>query len=545
MTDEMDRIRAWFTFADVLPGLREAPGQPWLRVSGDFDAPAEERDDSAAFVPTHYISEVLKDPSWDDHDHGPEVWSDGAGTRHDYYRVSKSGIEPLVVEQSFSGLRPPSYDLLEEFRLFHKLYFDADAHEYRLHDEAGDPVTVAKVLANWENVEVLTRAMRQFMAWKEAHLALYVVWHRFSEKTLAELGLPEMRRRINKDATSTFSLTQVPCNFREGYQSFARLVGKVLVPPLTREASNWGPFEDDRTYENFIIGVDGDGRPKEVSCAPEVSEEIFLKKVWFRADVLKRYCDEPSRYRVEDGLVACAGRWDLPIDNDHRDHVVAFLGDLRKLPEKEQRHWRVHNIEPAGELSETAFRRSFLAEWASSERPEHKFVRTYETFMKKSEEAGIQVIRPLITGDEHCLKTLHVPPTDEVLAFDQQVGSLTKLLVDSLNDAELAKHITVEKDDKSIRKLEKYLASKGKADFASHTGLLRDLQGYRSTNAAHRRGREAAKAFERLGGGRTSPRDVLASVFDRARALLEYLAPPQEPSGRDQKGDGPQDRQLS
>lgn len=523
MTDDMDRLRGWFTFADVLPALRAAPGQRWLRACGDLDAAAEERADSSAFIPTERISAALKGASWDEHDHGPDVWSDAAGKRHDYYRMSKSGIEPLVIEQSFAGLRPPSFDLLEEFRLFHNLYFDADAREYRRLDEAGDPVTVAKVSGGWDNVDLLTRAVRQFMAWKQTHLALYVRWHRFSEKTLAELALPEMRGRINKDATSTFSLTMVPCDFREGYRSFARLVGKVLVPPLAREASNWGPFEGDRTYQSFIIGVDAEGRPTEVSCAPEVSEDIFLTKVWFRAEVLKRYRDEPSRYRVEDGLVACAGRWDMQIDNDHRDHVVAFLGDLRTLPEKEQLHWRAHNIEPAGELSETAFRRSFLAEWASSERPEHKFVRAYETFMKASDATGIYLIRPLTTDDEHCLKTLHIPASEEVLAFDQQVGNLTKLLVDSLNDAELAKHITVEKDDKSIRKLEKYLAAKGKTDFQVHTALLRDLQGYRSTNAAHRRGSAAAKALERLGGGKTSRRTVLASVLDRAKALLEYL----------------------
>jgi hypothetical protein len=290
-----------------------------------LEAAAEQRHDSAAFVPTSRLSEVLKEPWWDDHDHGPDVWSDGAGKRHAYYRISESGIEPLVIAQSFSGLRPSSYDLLEEFRLFHKLHHDVDAREYVLLDEAGDPVTVAKHSVDWENVDVLTRAVRQFMAWKEAHLALYIEWHRFSEKPLADLGLSEVRAKISKDASSTSSLTIVPCDFREGYRSFARLVGKVLVPPLTREASNWGPFENDGTYQSFIIGVDGDGRPNEVSCAPTISENIFLTRVWFRADVLKRYRDEPSRYRVEDGLVACAGRWDLPIDNDAAGERTAPL----------------------------------------------------------------------------------------------------------------------------------------------------------------------------------------------------------------------------
>lgn len=523
MSDESEREAKWLSFADSFDEVRAAGALPWFRVREGFDAANEDRHRSAAFIPSSKVSKVLNEPYWDDHEAGPCVISDGSGRSHRYYRTNDSGIEPLVIEQSFSGLRPEAFELLEEFRLFHNLYFDAAARQYVRFDDGGDAVVVARVSADWEEVEVLARALRQFMAWKDAHLALYVEWHRYSAKTLEELGLPEMRGRVNKTATSSFSLTMVECDFREGFRSLGRLVGKVLVPPLPREESGWGPYEDDRRYQSFIVGVDEDGNDIELSCAPDVSERKFLVPVWFRSEVLKKYQSEPERYEVSDGQVRSRGRWHLPVDNDHKDHVAVFLGDLRMLPEKEQLHWRAHNVAPAASLSETAVRRSFKAEWATAERPEHRFARAYDEFMRYFEKLGVDIIRPLAAGDEHCLKTLHVPYTESVMDFDNEVVKLTKLLVDSINDGELEKHITVEKDERSLSKLEKYLRAKGRTDFEQHVAVLRDLQRYRSQNAAHRRGKDAYKSFAKLVPGVTSRREVFAAILVRAIDLLAYL----------------------
>jgi len=523
MTDEIEREAKWLSFADSFDDVRAAGRQPWLHVRGAFDAANEDRHRSAAFIPSRLVSEVVKEPYWDDRDAGPSVISDGSARNHRYYRTNGSGIEPLVIEQSFSGLRPSTFDLLEEFRLFHNLYFDAAKREYVKLDDAGDAVIVARASADWENVEVLARPVRQFMAWKEVHLALYVEWHRYSTKTLEELGLPEMRGRVNKTPTSSFSFTMAPCDFREGYRSIGRLVGKVLVAPLNREESGWGPYEDERQYQSFIVGVDKDGHDIALSCAPEVSESKFLVPVWFRAEVLKKYQSEPERYDVSDGQVRSQGRWHLAVDNDHKDHVAVFLGDLQMLPEKEQLHWRAHNIVPPARLSETAVRRSLKGEWTSAERPELRFARAYEEFMQFFEKLGFYVIRPLALDDEHCLKTLHVPYTESVMDFDNEIVKLTKLLVDSINVSEVEKHITVEENEPSISKLEKYLKVKGRTDFEQHIALLRDLQRYRSQNASRRRGKDAYKSFAKLAPGVSSRRDVLAAILVKAIALLGYL----------------------
>lgn len=530
MTDTASRER--LMFADVIGNLRRAAEQPWLPLRGKFENKPENRCDYSALIPTTRVGEALTRSEWELNpaEGGPGVWSSGDDV-HTYYRTgSDNGVEPLLHVRTWSGVRPSSIELLEEFRLFHNLWRDDATGNYVKFDDAGDAVIVARPVDS--GFEVLARSVRQFLAWKDAHLALYVVWNRYSERTLDELGFASMHQEKIADANSFFDLTVNHCNFQEGFRTIGRLVGKVLVPPLPREQSGFGPYEEEHEYQSFIVGVDGDGKSVELSCAPEVSEDYYLVPVWFRVDVLKKYQSEPERYEVTDGQVNCVGLWDLPVDNDHKDHVAAFLGDLRVLPDSEQRHWRSHNIPPAASLSETAVRRSFMAEWATSERPEHRFARAYAEFMQCFENLGIQIIRPLTIDDEHCLKTLHVPYGESVMDFDQEVVKLTKLLVDSINDRELAKHITLEKDERSIRKLEKYLAAKGRTDSEPHTTLLRNLYNYRSQNAAHRRGSDAYKSFAKLVPGVSSRREVLAALLAKATAMLDYLREVHNPAGQ-------------
>lgn len=524
---ETARSASALRFEDVLPSLRRAAEGAWVVGRGLWTDPAEDHYHYSALIPKGQVAPALARPDWDLQPGSakPSVWSTGDEV-HAYYRLGdRDGIEPIVIVRSFNGIKPVFPELLEEYRLFHNLYFDDATNRYVRFDDAGAPSDVAKL--DGDRLELLLRPIRQFLAWKDASLALFVVWNRYETKTLEELGLREQRGVTVRDATSIFSHTITKCDWKAGFQSFARLLGKVVIPPLSREQSGWGPYEEEPRYSSFIVGVDRDGAPVEISCAPESSEDCFLAPVWFRSEVLKKYQDDPDRYVVGDGLLVCEGLWDLPIDNDHAAVVAVFLGDLRHIPESEQLHWRAHNIVHSGELSETAVSRSFRAEWATSESPEHTFVRSYASFMDFSEKTiRAFLIRPLGDGDSHCLKTVHVPHTENAMEFDHEVLKLTKLLVDSLNDKELEKHITVEKEDKSLTKLEKYLVVKGRADYTPHLGFLRSLQRYRSTNAAHRRGSDAKKAFDALGAGGAgakSRRDVFAVLLQSATSFLEYM----------------------
>ena len=130
----------------------------------------------------------------------------------------------------------------------------------------------------------------------------------------------------------------------------------------------------------------------------------------------------------------------MKIDNHHDDKVVVWLRELCFLPYKEQLHWQSHNIPPEGHLSETYFKRNIRGLPTDSNRPEHLFKHRYDHLQKESEKhLGWQLLRRLNSRDEHHLKGLRVPSTNEQSDFDNLVLSLTKILIDSLNQKELKK----------------------------------------------------------------------------------------------------------
>ncbi len=75
--------------------------------------------------------------------------------------------------------------------------------------------------------------------------------------------------------------------------------------------------------------------------------ENALTPIYFRRGVLSKYFAEPERYEVGDGDLRCSGFWSLRMDNDHPQHVMAWLKDLaQSLPAAEREHWRSYNIAP-------------------------------------------------------------------------------------------------------------------------------------------------------------------------------------------------------
>lgn len=144
--------------------------------------------------------------------------------------------------------------------------------------------------------------------------------------------------------------------------------------------------------------------------------------------MLDRYFHNPGRYEVGDGVVRCDPHWVLRMDDDHRERVVVFLGDLgRDLPYTEQLHWRAHNILPDGGLSVTARTRSFDAQFADGVQPEHRFKIAYRHFCGRWLDVhGWPLFRPLATGDEHLLTKLHVPTSDNPAELDAQYWALPR-----------------------------------------------------------------------------------------------------------------------
>jgi hypothetical protein len=503
-----------------------------------------------ALIPSNKVERALSESSWDlSIGHGiPSTveYYDNKKKQVEYLRYGDdNGIEPLIINHYFNesqtnyGKRANYSEISEEFRFFHRLYHDRGTDEYIKIDEEGNEEIVATVKPNC--IKIRLKEIRQFLAIKEMYLSIQFSFQGDSEYSPEELGISE-DERVSKGEKKPVRKTTADGDIcwwhwqHRGYSNIRMLEGKRLIKPLPKSKSGFAGFAEEPKYVEFIIDVDENGTEITHTCNPtklwrydrnrDAPSDLTL--VHFREQVLDKYYGKPSTYLIEDSRVSCPW-WGMRIDNDHNDKVIVFLGDLSSLPYTEQLHWQSHNIPPEGGPSEIFFKRYFEGSFATviSKQPEHLFKQRYGHLQKESEKyLGWQLLRPLTLGDEYHLNALRIPSTDEQRDFDELVLSLTKILIDSLNQKELKKLISLEQEQNlkgTIDCLEIALSSRGIEDAADHITFLRNLQSLRSTGSAHLKGSKYQKIANYFGIESQSLREVFAGILSKALDVLDYF----------------------
>ena len=376
------------------------------------------------------------------------------------------------------------------------------------------------------------------------YLSILFEFNEYSAYSLQELGLNQKDPEFDRDSLMCWRYDRLDTNYRQGFRSESRLRGRKLIKPLEKSKSDFGDFAfaKEREYVEFIVDIDENGDEINYTCDPvklnhydnNPGAPSDLTPVHFRKNVLDKYYNEPSKYTVGDSMLKCASLWSLKIDNHSPDRVIVLLRDLCSLPYAEQQHWRTHNISPEGGVSSTFYKRNVEGEWVSSDQPEHLFKDRYAHLQQESKKyLGWQLLRPLDPRDEHHLKRLRVPSTNEQSDFDDLVLSLTKILIDSLNEKEIKKLISLEHEQnltpdrkenlKGIGWLEIALNSCGVEGAADHIAFLRKLQSLRSSGSAHLKGSNYKKIAKDFGIENKGLREVFAEILSKALDVLDYF----------------------
>ena len=376
------------------------------------------------------------------------------------------------------------------------------------------------------------------------YLSILFEFNECSTYSLQELGLNKKDPEFKRDSLMCWCYDRLDTSPYHGFRSESRLRGRKLIKPLEKSKSDFGDFAfaKEREYVEFIIDIDENGDEIKHTCdraelsfyGDTPSAPFDLTPVHFHKRVLDKYYNEPSKYTVEDGWVSCSVWGSMRIDNHAPDKVIVMLGDLGSLPYKEQQHWQAHNIPPEGGVSPTFYRRNFKGEWVSSDQPDLLFKQRYEQLQATCNEClGWQLLRPLAPRDEHHLKALRIPSTDEQRDFDELVLSLTKILIDSLNEKEIKKLISLEQEQnltpdqkenlKGIGWLEIALSSCGVEDAADHIAFLRKLQNLRSAGSAHLKGSKYQKIAKDFDLESQSLREVFVGILLKALDILDYF----------------------
>lgn len=416
-----------------------------------------------------------------------------------YHRFSDEDFRRLVLYRDFHGRKNNYFEILEEFRLLHNLYFDQKTSTYMAFDDAGDEVDVVKVMT--DEIKVRRSYLKAFMAATQTNLLLYFELTRHF-KYKQDFSDDE---RSDRACITSYSGD----SYVDGYESFTRVLGKKLIHCDVVDACGIWPYERQKNYEDFIIGGDVDAAIK-FSCNPDLLANYFgdnkgsphyLTPIFFKKEVMQKYYGS-SEYEITDGHLSRNGAWSLRFDNNHSGHISVFLGDLGKdLPEKEQTYWKSFNILPDGRrISETNFQRSFMGRFFDPENPEHRFKSSFESLQQKWLKVfGWNLFLPLAEKDYHFFSSIRSMLTDEQSEFDALILSIAKITIDSVNIKELRRFLDSGDDEgKSIVLLEATFKKLGLTGSDEASAFLRGVQSVRSTGVAHRKGTEYDKVIARL-----------------------------------------------
>jgi hypothetical protein len=519
--------------------LERIGAEPWITVYLVSSTDTRKETIFSALIPNEQVERVLNNPSWDlsigNGMPGCSVYTAPDGKKIIYHRLGDDdGIEPLVICRDFHGLKESYNEILEEFRHFHNLYHDRRSDQYIKFADSGNEQVVIKMTP--DAVTVRLKEIRQFLAIKEMHLAIFFDVDEFSALELGEIPEELREAEVHEGLVRyTFHVSEGEFFTSPNRNTFSRLLGKKLIPPFSKEKSSFWPYaEKSGEFEEFIIDVNAEGDPVTYSSDPDALASYFganphaphfLTPVFFRREVLAKYYANPEKYSISDGQLYCAGLWGLRLDNNHPNYVIAFLGDLGRLHHEEQKYWRSFNVIPEGGVSSVNFRRSFLGEFADPEKLDLLFKYNFEEFQRDwAEKRGWPLFKPLAEGDSHLYTALHVPLTNDQAEFDGQVLALTKILIDSLNEEQLAAAVGgAEPESKGISKLEKFLTNEAVPNYQEHVKFLRNLQSLRSAGVGHRKGRNYEKVAKEFGLDEKERADVFEGILKQAVLFVQAL----------------------
>lgn len=241
------------------------------------------------------------------------------------------------------------------------------------------------------------------------------------------------------------------------YNGMSSILGKIIIKPYSKpKHREYEYFTEKKKFENYIIGVEVDtGDEIEFTCNEDdlanyfgknPNAPHFLTPVYFERKVLDKYTNDPSNYTVGDGTLMFLDEWSLPFTINDDNKVVVWLGDLGRIPYKEQQYWKLYNIKPQGGIEKKFFQRQMMAQFTDSITPEKKLFELLrdlnDSFIKKY---GNELFVELSEADQQIKSAFSVPTNGSVTSFQNFLMHLCKITVESINNDLIQSVVSKEK----------------------------------------------------------------------------------------------------
>ena len=405
------------------------------------------------------------------------------------YEKGSVRLEPFVIKRRFQGVRPETYEVVQDFVLYHDLFFDHEKDAYV--DLTGDKI----VRFERPHMQVREDALRDYLAARKMVLVLY-----YDRRRQLDAGAAEaFEKNALVAAGSKNGIHYSVTISSDTHGPISWFCGKKTVRPYPEPLHRDYDLVADKPEKYATYECEQDGQCVEKSCDVESGRQPgpFTTSVFFKKEVLSKYHNS-HLYKVMDNTVWYLDSWSLEFGHNG-ELVHAWLGDLGGIPYEEQLHWRVHNVMPRGGMSGKFVRGELLGEFTENKsccdfllaiRPKVNaiFKRRFGFYLFKDLPGGGTI-------------GLHDLASDEEGEFDEQILNMAKIFVDGINVRDLKrnkKHLK----GMSIQILRLFLAEAGMdpARLEKIAGAFCAVQSLRN-GAAHpkREGRPRFPRLEKLG----------------------------------------------
>ena len=380
------------------------------------------------------------------------------------------------------------------------LHWSAKRKAYCCVNKQGDEIEKIKIIPHDEITLIVARRiiLENLLYLGKWALVRYFYFRRF---TTSSLSLDSPCVTIYESEEYKTKVEVVRCK-----NEYIKFKGAHIEQPRMPKGQpfSWseGYEEPKKKYADFIIkDWKNDRILNDYSIHPSNFSNYFTESdlpyetspVFFKAEVLDKYKNNPDKYDLGERNIGCRGGWYLQTyDINEYGQVHTYAVYLAQLPYKEQLHWLQYNEKPKGSISERAFQTDFEAKFPNK-------IPKLQQLRESLEALGAVIVKPEDVSIwapkggswESASKGLYYVNTENPNQWQDFVMALANASVEGFEKKPLSK-IALRLGCEDVKKLGtlgliKFILKASQKDDKVSTiyGVLHDLRMKRNKGKAH------------------------------------------------------------
>lgn len=349
----------------------------------------------------------------------------------------KDRFEYLIARRHFDKY-PSTYEINPKLIWYGNLRRSGNEYKNPKTDEI-------EIKADSHKVEIRATYLKDFLAANESYLTV-VFDHRryFKKEVLEDKNTYDIHSGENYYICWALSKVEGFSELSKKYDYCSSIIGKSVIWPYTKPRhEHYRYFFDDEQYEQFVIAIDENGDEITFECNPSFlannfganpKNPHFLTPTYFNIKVLDKYKADPRNYEIQDSEIYYLRDWSIPFCINEEKKVVVWLGDLGRIPYKEQQYWKAFNEPPKGKMEKQFFARQILNQWTDASRLESRLIYSLQMVNKYfSEKYGDVIFSELSEADAEIYRGFVIPTNLSIPEYQQFLMKLCKLTAESIN----------------------------------------------------------------------------------------------------------------